>query len=329
MIIVSAFCILYLNVTNFSPLASIDALRTLQGRQDFDTLDDEDVDRLMEDISPLLLIAQDNRSPGARTESRLLWGTSPLGLHSIGKMMEHTKDSKGRMGRKFNSSVSHNELRINKRVQGGERQFFTYVISPWSRQILPFRSDRLAQGYRNFFTLANANQNYKIGLQKQTSSEEDGLRSMMPDEANSKSVSDCQAVRVNVDLIREDKITIEPVKMLDSELSISELSQMEPSVVRQISRICRGSVELNRCDGACRSSTQPSVKSRNGFKKDCYCCSEGSFRRIDVRLDDCFLPSENNKKITPEDNEGKWMSFMDIEVEEPVECQCRRCESSS
>lgn len=83
---------------------------------------------------------------------------------------------------------------------------------------------------------------------------------------------------------------------------------------------CRGSVELNRCDGSCLSRVQPSIKSPGGFKKECTCCNEGNFRKIQVRLPDCHATNDGQQQ-------QQVAGYMDIEVEEPIDCKCRDCVS--
>lgn len=222
------------------------------------------------------------------------------------------------------SSVEYIDKRAADTSNG--QQLFTYVVSPWSQQILPFRSDKLAQGYRNFFTLASANQNYRIGLQKSNELNERVLDT--PFDTIFSTATQCRAIKIPIELTREDVISVEPLERIAEILTNGNvLSKIE----KQLVRTCRGVVDLNRCDGSCASNVQPSVRVRGGFKKECFCCNEGSFKRTSVRLEECFLPLENNKRIMPNDNRfgAKWMSFMDIEVEEPIDCKCRQCENAS
>lgn len=246
----------------------------------------------------------------------------------------------GRGNQSINPIFTHKRALIGNRDMEPQQQLFTYVVSPLSRQILPFRSDKLAQGFRKFFTLATANHNYKIGLQK---TNENTLATMPFQSSSSSSLlvdsNGCQTVRGLVELTREDTIDIE---LAQREGLVGQLQQEQQltqeagnillkSSKQQLIRNCRGLVQLNRCDGFCISNVQPSVKTRGGFKRECSCCNEGSFKRVTVRLNECFLPSENNKRINSDDNglAPNRMSFMDIEVEEPIDCRCRQCDNST
>lgn len=118
----------------------------------------------------------------------------------------------------------------------------------------------------------------------------------------------------------------------------------------RIVRTCRGEVQVNRCEGRCSSSAEPSARSRLGLNKvspirrvcyldrrqtnnsswwplfvdsqNCYCCNEGSFRPVQVRLDECYLVTQSG---TLESQPG---GFMDLSINEPDECGCRRCDGA-
>lgn len=59
--------------------------------------------------------------------------------------------------------------------------------------------------------------------------------------------------------------------------------------------------------------------------KNCACCNEGSFKRVQVRLDECFAVDSGDQTQPPVRLPPA--SFMDLEVEEPSECKCRPCDS--
>lgn len=100
--------------------------------------------------------------------------------------------------------------------------------------------------------------------------------------------------------------------------------EVEPASGRLL-RSCRGLVQVNRCEGSCGSSVQPAIKSPSGFKKHCACCNEGSFRKVRVRLAECYSALDN-RRISSELEATR--SFMDVEVEEPVDCKCRACDGT-
>lgn len=85
-----------------------------------------------------------------------------------------------------------------------------------------------------------------------------------------------------------------------------------------------------------------STTKNNLRPKECACCNEGAFRRVQVRLNDCRQTPAGSRKIllAAEEDQADLayyrkvseqpteLGFMDVEVEEPIECKCRRCDST-
>lgn len=116
-------------------------------------------------------------------------------------------------------------------------------------------------------------------------------------------VDECHTLRANTQLSKDE---IDPITNL-------------------LVRSCKGLVQVNRCEGSCGSSVQPAIKSASGFRKYCSCCNEGSFRKIQVRLTECYSALDN-RRISSDSEQVR--SYMDIEVEEPIDCKCRACDGT-
>lgn len=197
--------------------------------------------------------------------------------------------------RKFMSSIDllpqltelekHQDVNTNEPSGMSKR---AQVISPLSYQILDVDPDGSMQ--RNGISFELPDSNRKVGKQV----EQRVLEKSDPNE-------ECRTIR-------------SPTRLLKDELD---------PVSKQTLRTCRDIVHLNRCEGSCISGVEPSVRSPIGLLKDCSCCNEGSFRRLQVRLTECFV-------VTGDGQQGRRIleepaSFMDIEIDEPTECRCRRC----
>jgi hypothetical protein len=82
-------------------------------------------------------------------------------------------------------------------------------------------------------------------------------------------------------------------------------------------RTCEESVAVNKCEGACASSIQPSALNPRGFKKECHCCRETSYRQRQITLTNCF--TSDGIRLT-----GSKGSMI-VTVNEPVDCKCHEC----
>lgn len=133
-------------------------------------------------------------------------------------------------------------------------QKFFYVISPVSEQILPFQSERFAQGFKSLLPLPGTN--YATGLRKLSSGGgEAGPRSWLLG-------SPFQRLEAASPLAAS-----EPLGCRTTESSVQlTKDELEPASGRLVRR-CSGRVGLNACEGSCASSIQPSVKSASGFTK--------------------------------------------------------------
>ncbi|XP_067005200.1 partner of bursicon [Anabrus simplex] len=86
----------------------------------------------------------------------------------------------------------------------------------------------------------------------------------------------------------------------------------------RLQRTCTSEVGVNKCEGACNSQVQPSVKTPTGFQKDCYCCQESFLRERVVTLSHCYNP--DGMRLTDER-----LASMEIKLREPVDCKCYKC----
>jgi len=82
-------------------------------------------------------------------------------------------------------------------------------------------------------------------------------------------------------------------------------------------RTCEESIAVNKCEGACASSIQPSALKHTGFQKDCRCCRETSYRQRQITLTNCF----NSDGVRLGGEKGS----MQVTVNEPVDCKCHEC----
>jgi len=84
-----------------------------------------------------------------------------------------------------------------------------------------------------------------------------------------------------------------------------------------LSRTCEQTVKVNKCEGQCSSSIQPSALNSHGFQKECHCCRESGYQQRTITLNHCF------------DGDGLKLSgaagSMQVTVNEPVDCQCYSC----
>lgn len=164
-----------------------------------------------------------------------------------------------------NKQRNNASLVLSKRLAGLNEVApqISYVISPLSEQILPISSEKLSQGYRDFFPLADT---YKMGLQRLSPANEDNLIELSVDQQLQQSSGGCRTLRSSIELERD------------------ELDKTSGRVLRT----CRGLVQLNRCEGSCPSSVQPSIKSRSGFKKvswPVYCVYPYRYCNCQLRCD--------------------------------------------
>merc|ERR1712106_496871 len=97
------------------------------------------------------------------------------------------------------------------------------------------------------------------------------------------------------------------------------LTKEEYSVSKELMRTCEEDVELNKCEGSCVSSTQPSAMERSGFSKDCKCCRESSYHEKTLTLNSCF--DQDGHKL-----DGS-LATMQVTIQEPAGCQCFGCGS--
>lgn len=141
------------------------------------------------------------------------------------------------------SALNRTEIvEARKRAPEPIRPPLVYVVSPLSDQILPIGSEKLSQGYQNFVTLAD---NYKVGLQRLID-EGPHLSVVGPTEGRLDSEPvECRTVQSRIQLTRDN---------------VDKTSG-------QVLSSCKGWAQLNRCEGSCSSSVQPSIRVRTGFKK--------------------------------------------------------------
>ncbi|TRY79958.1 hypothetical protein TCAL_08095 [Tigriopus californicus] len=83
-------------------------------------------------------------------------------------------------------------------------------------------------------------------------------------------------------------------------------------------RTCEESIIVNKCEGACTSSIQPSAKNPLGFHKECKCCRESSYRERTIKLTNCYDP--DGQRLTK-----PGVSTMSVSLNEPNDCQCHEC----
>jgi len=86
----------------------------------------------------------------------------------------------------------------------------------------------------------------------------------------------------------------------------------------QLDRSCEGDIPVNKCEGTCSSSLQPSVISPNGFNKECSCCKETGLRQREITLSRCYTADGQQIK----GDRGQ----MTVQLKEPSDCRCSRCE---
>ncbi|XP_053213646.1 partner of bursicon-like [Panonychus citri] len=91
----------------------------------------------------------------------------------------------------------------------------------------------------------------------------------------------------------------------------------ELDVAGNLIRSCEGDFLINKCEGTCVSSLQPSVVHPSGFLKKCNCCRESRMKSRSIQLTNCFDP--DGKKLTNE------KGSMKIDMEEPESCHCLKC----
>ena len=105
---------------------------------------------------------------------------------------------------------------------------------------MPIESDKVSRGFRQLVGIGSP-ADYRLGLARQGGGE-------APDEAAgaNSDLFGCQTLRSSVELVREE---------FDASGGANPVRQ------------CKGLVQLNRCDGSCLSSAEPSVKAPNGVRK--------------------------------------------------------------
>ncbi|XP_074597587.1 bursicon subunit partner of burs [Brevipalpus obovatus] len=84
-----------------------------------------------------------------------------------------------------------------------------------------------------------------------------------------------------------------------------------------IIRNCEGTFTVNKCEGTCISTLQPSVVHPSGFLKKCVCCRETQMRIRKVHLDECY--DSDGKRLTND------RGTMIIRMKEPEGCDCLKC----
>lgn len=115
-----------------------------------------------------------------------------------------------------------------------------YVVAPVSQRIIPLDGDKVAQGFRSFVPLADS---YQLGLQRQLPAA--AARSTALVGPTGGLADQCRMARASVELTRD------------------EVDKISGKLLRN----CRGWVQLNRCEGSCGSSSEPSIRSLTGFRK--------------------------------------------------------------
>merc|ERR1711892_1132977 len=88
---------------------------------------------------------------------------------------------------------------------------------------------------------------------------------------------------------------------------------------KEVVRTCEQDIDLNKCEGSCVSSTQPSALDRSGFKKDCKCCRESAYKERTLTLQNCY--DQDGHKL-----DGT-LGSMQVTLREPDGCQCFGCGS--
>lgn len=131
-----------------------------------------------------------------------------------------------------------NEENFQRKQRDETNRQLAYLISPFSKQVLEI-GQKLATG-------ATINPNSILEDHYRLLTTKDLLKPILVEPLESSKFDDeCRAIRANIKLEKDDidKVTGRTV------------------------RTCRGLVQLNRCEGLCTSTAQPSIKSPSGFIK--------------------------------------------------------------
>lgn len=269
--------------------------------------------RALKSISPTRLATNPTSSPQTALEQSLFLQQAALRPHKTVPTLNasHEDEYEPLADRTTESHLTSEVLligdpQVSKRIgtEHGQRQV-AYILSPVSGRLLdisdfewpnivenPSQARTGLGGFSSFDSLlAIQNEPYKVQANQPAG------------KVYSAIVDECHTIRTSTQLTKDE---------------------LDPATNLPL-RSCKGLVQVNRCEGSCGSSVQPAIKSASGFKKFCFCCNEGSFRKVLVRLPECYSALDN-RRISADIDFAR--SFMDIEVEEPIECKCRTCDGT-
>lgn len=164
-----------------------------------------------------------------------------MGLRTVNGEDEMLSVSDPFVGRNNKSRLLSREWAREKRLR--------YVLSPISQQIMatidndnePLATDfgqlmeRFAPGYRSQQSKSAVDKFFEVG--RDNDNKQRGARTGEEEM--------CRTMRSPLELNRDE---VEPAS-------------------GQLLRTCRGLVSVNRCEGACKSTVEPSVRARSGFKQ--------------------------------------------------------------
>lgn len=160
------------------------------------------------------------------------FGRSTASLKTVGR-------SSSRLGR-LRKQLEHN---LTELIELRKRQRLSYVLSPLSEQIFPIRDETSKLSYNDLLALTDGYRAQLIGVAASQAKPASQAEGDDDDELGS-----CRTIRAPVELTKDD---------------VNRL----PDGAERLVRTCKGTVHVSRCEGACVSSVQPSVKSRTGFRK--------------------------------------------------------------
>lgn len=129
-----------------------------------------------------------------------------------------------------------------------EKRKLSYVWSPLTEQILPIKD--LAKSSLSYNDLLALTEGFKA------------QQDLMASKSNKHRHENVATTSLDVELNPDDSALCRTIRA-PVEITKDDVDKLDNHVLRT----CKGIVHINRCEGACVSLVQPSVKSRTGFRK--------------------------------------------------------------
>lgn len=154
-----------------------------------------------------------------------------------------------RQTKRSRAAAVANAKSIRKDSNQLQKREFSYIWSPLTEQILPIKDlSKSSLSYNDLLALTEgykAQQELAAGKSLASKSRHSDATSI-DDELDLDDPAMCRTIRTPLEITKDD---------------------VDKSNNDRVLRTCKGTVQINRCEGACVSLVQPSVKSRSGFRK--------------------------------------------------------------